>query len=247
VRLLAQTTATGEAVCCPSTGIGTRKLIVASLAALAAIVCFGLLMASEVISWEKRAMKLTRRNLLAFPVAAWATNLVSADRQGNGQESRPGSRQKWQPKLSENLGDLEPSTLRWFKQLGCKHVIFQGSERVDRVGKGFWTVTDVSRLKRRCEQAGLVLHSMMIPIGFYHKAMMGKPGRDEQIDNVCRSIKAAGQCGVPMLEWRWIVDFLWDERVGDTWGERTRTGTSARRSPRRIVFECPRLARPVRL
>jgi hypothetical protein len=33
-------------------------------------------------------------------------------------------RQTWTPKLSENLADVQPATLRWLAQLGCKHVIF---------------------------------------------------------------------------------------------------------------------------
>ena len=40
-------------------------------------------------------------------------------------------RKKWEPKLSENLADVRPETLRWLKQLGCKHVIFQGTPRVE--------------------------------------------------------------------------------------------------------------------
>src|SRR5262249_42313228 len=34
------------------------------------------------------------------------------------------------------------------------------------------------------------------------------------IENVCRTIRTAGEEGVPMLEWRFWPDFFWDERVG---------------------------------
>jgi mannonate dehydratase len=55
---------------------------------------------------------------------------------------------------------------------------------------------------------------MMIPIDFYREARLGRPGRDKEIDNVCRTIRAAGEEGVPMLEWRFWPDFFWDDRVG---------------------------------
>jgi mannonate dehydratase len=43
---------------------------------------------------------------------------------------------------------------------------------------------------------------------------LGKPGRDKEVENVCRTIRAAAEEGVPMLEWRFWPDFFWDERVG---------------------------------
>src|SRR5262249_28505279 len=118
------------------------------------------------------------------------------------------------PKLSENLADVNPDTLRWLKQLGCQHVIFHGTDGVDTDRKGYWTTGDVRLAKKNCEAAGLVLESMMIPIDFYRKARLGQSGRDQEIENVCRTIRAASEEGVPMLEWRFWPDFYWDERVG---------------------------------
>jgi len=118
------------------------------------------------------------------------------------------------PKLSENLGDVKPATLRWLKQIGCNHVIFQGTDAVDADGKGFWTVADVQRVKKSCEAAELTLESMMLPIGLYRQACLGQAGRNEEIDKVCRTIRAVGQADVPMLEWRFWPDFYWDESVG---------------------------------
>lgn len=126
----------------------------------------------------------------------------------------PAGSERWRPKLSENLADVNPETLRWLKQLGCQHVVFQGTDGVDADKKGYWSVGDVRAVKKACAAAGLNLESMMIPIDFYRQARLGKPGRDKEIDNVCRTIQAAGAEGVPLLEWRFWPDFFWDERVG---------------------------------
>jgi mannonate dehydratase len=151
-------------------------------------------------------MKPTRRRFLA----AAAVPLAS----GGGSAPAAPPRQPWRPRLSENLADVSPETLRWFAQLGGKHVVFQGTDSVDSDHKGYWTAADVRAARKSCEAAGLVLESMMIPIDFYRQARVGKSGRDREIDNVCRTIRAAGEEGVPLLEWRFWPDFYWDERVG---------------------------------
>jgi mannonate dehydratase len=130
------------------------------------------------------------------------------------QAQSPARSKAWTPQLSENLADVAPATLRWLKQLGCRHVIFQGTDQVDADHKGYWTVADVRRAKKGCEAAGLRLESMMIPIDFYRQARLGQKGRDKEIANVCRTIRAAGTAGIPMMEWRFWPDFFWDERVG---------------------------------
>ena len=157
-------------------------------------------------------MSTTRRNVLMAPAAVLAGQAVGAvaAQPAGPRERRP----TWEPKISENLHNVEPDTLRWLAQLGCKHVIFQGTDRVDADGKGFWTRADVERAKKSCEAAGLVLESMMIPIDFYRKARFGLAGRDEEIDKVRRTIRAVGAAGVPMMEWRFWPDFYWDARVG---------------------------------
>ena len=151
-------------------------------------------------------MKTTRRNMLISSAAA-----LAAPRVGTAKAVPP---RRWDPKISENLADVEPSTLRWLKQLGCKHVIFQGTDPVDPDHKGYWTPDDVRPHKKNCDEAGLILESMMIPIDFYRKARLGQAGRDEEIEKVQRTIRAVQQAGVPMMEWRFWPDFFWDERVG---------------------------------
>lgn len=151
-------------------------------------------------------MDTSRRGfIIATATSLSASSVASAD------APKPGL---WAPKLSENLADVNPETLRWLKQLGCKHVIFQGTDRVDTERKGFWSPGDVRAAKKACDEAGLALESMMIPIDFYKQARLGAKGRDEEIDNVCKTIRAAGEEGLPMMEWRFWPDFFWDDRVG---------------------------------
>jgi mannonate dehydratase len=151
-------------------------------------------------------MKTSRRSFFLSPVLALAA--------GSQNDKKKPASTKWMPKLSENLADVKLPTLRWLKQLGCNHVIFQGTDDVDADKKGYWTSAEIRNVKKSCEEAGLILESMMIPIDSYLKARLGQAGRDEEIDKVCRTIRAAGETGLPMLEWRFWPDFYWDDRVG---------------------------------
>ncbi len=153
-------------------------------------------------------MTSTRRNALKLAALAAASGSAPA------VTPRGPRTYKWMPKLSENLPDCEIPTLKWLRQLGCTYVIFQGTDRVDRDRKGYWTKEDIRPHKANCEQMGMMLESMMIPIDFYRKCRLDQAGKDQEIDNVVRTVKAAGEMGIPMMEWRFWPDFYWDERVG---------------------------------
>ena len=148
-------------------------------------------------------MKITRRSLLLAPPVALATARPAIPRT-----------YAWMPKLSENLRDVNPPTLRWLKQLGCKHVDFQGTERVDSDNKGYWTVDDIMRHKKNCDEAEMILESIRLPISLYRQATLGQPGRDEEIDKVCRTIRAMGELGIPVARWNFGPDYLWGNQIG---------------------------------
>ncbi|MFC1650260.1 mannonate dehydratase [Candidatus Latescibacterota bacterium] len=148
--------------------------------------------------------------------AAGAASLACMTSFNSSRCRAAGEKAEWNPKISENIGSLDDSTLRWMAQIGLKHVVLQDNgQNIDRDGKKFWTVKDIQVAQQKCAEFGLELTSTIIPIQWYRKNSLGEPGRDEEIDRIVRSIKAAGSAGISMLEWRptWL-DFYWDERVG---------------------------------
>ncbi len=154
-------------------------------------------------------MRLSRRNLLKSSAAALALPSMRAQ---TGVAAR--RKYAWMPKLSENLNDVNLSTLKWLKQVGCNHVILQGTDWVDADKKGYWSVDDVRRVKAACNEAELTLESMMLPIDSYRAARLGLPERDRDIENAIRCIKALAAAGVPRMEWRFQLDFFWGGDVG---------------------------------
>ena len=73
-----------------------------------------------------------------------------------------------------------------------------------------WELDDLRWLVARCEQYGLRLEALEnTPISFYDKAMLGLPGRDEQIAHYQATIRNMGQAGIPILGYHWMPNGVW--------------------------------------
>ena len=65
-------------------------------------------------------------------------------------------------------------------------------------------------LRTRCEAYGLRLESIEnVPNHFYQEAMLGLPGRDEQIANYQTTIRHMGEAGIPILGYHWMPNGVW--------------------------------------
>jgi mannonate dehydratase len=47
------------------------------------------------------------------------------------------------------------------------------------------------------------------PVSFYDKAMLGLPGRDEQIEHYQATIRNLGRAGIPLLGYHWMPNGVW--------------------------------------
>jgi mannonate dehydratase len=73
-----------------------------------------------------------------------------------------------------------------------------------------WDTFELVQEKRRIEDFGLRLEALEnVPIWFYDKAMLGLPGRDEQIENYRETIRAVGRAGIPILGYHWMPTRVW--------------------------------------
>ncbi|MBI1355554.1 MAG: TIM barrel protein [Acidobacteria bacterium] len=157
----------------------------------------------------------TRRRFLTQSAALAAGSVCGAC----GDSSQPAAdatapKAWWTPKVSENIGNLNDDTLRWIAQLGLEWVCLQGTDWVDREGKGYWSPEDIALLQQKCEDFGLELYSLMIPLDWLMSSMLGKPDAKDYVENIRRSVRTAGSAGVQVIEWRWSPDFKWGDDVG---------------------------------
>ena len=94
-------------------------------------------------------------------------------------------------------GGRDEAGMRRTKQLGVEYVIGGG------VGQIPWKEADIRAQIDRAKAGGLTLYNMMI--GGFPNAIYGRPGRDEEIDKVNQSIRAAGKAGLPVIEYNFYA------------------------------------------
>ncbi|MHB1415375.1 MAG: mannonate dehydratase [Chloroflexota bacterium] len=102
------------------------------------------------------------------------------------------------------LRDDDPETLAFLKQLGFDEVLLS-LYRATTPGTDRLEESHIYRLCDSCRRAGLSVAALEhVPFKFYGKAMLGLPGRDEQIENYCGVVRAASRAGVPVLGIHWM-------------------------------------------
>jgi mannonate dehydratase len=104
-------------------------------------------------------------------------------------------------------GSVDEAAIRRVKQLGVDHVL-TGGPRIP------WQEDHLRALTANLKAGGLTLGNMMIA-GF-PKTLYGKPGRDEEIDNVRQSIRAAGRVGLPVIEYNFYAHRLVEGYYAET-------------------------------
>jgi mannonate dehydratase len=140
-------------------------------------------------------MKLSRRELMEVAAAGAVASAV----RGPAQE-----REKGLPKicLQATMNDMVPAgasdevVARRIRQLGVEHALGGG-------GPIPWDEAQLKDRIGRLKANGVTLGNLMI--GGFNKAIYARPGRDEEIDKVIQSIRAAGKAGLPVIEYNWYA------------------------------------------
>ena len=113
------------------------------------------------------------------------------------------------PKICVGSGrDADEASLRQWKQVGVDHVLMGGP-------RGTWTEASLREIMDRYEAQGIKVINMMI--GGINDVIWGRSGRDEQIQHVIDSIRAAGKAGLPVIEYNFYAHRLtegYKEEIG---------------------------------
>ena len=124
-------------------------------------------------------------------------------------------------KLAIN-GALDTGMLTFARQLGVTDVV-NGVPDCD-LARGYYDFHDLSLLKARIEDAGLTWSVLEgVPPEWSNKIKLGLPGRDQQIDNWCKTLEHMGAAGIPALGY-----FFSLRNVGGNYGLRTSKSTRSR-------------------
>lgn len=151
-------------------------------------------------------MKTTRRDLLKSVGVAGASALLAPGIATAQTQSWPPS-ENGAPKICLGVNpNLDAAGMRRYKQIGVDYVLMGGPPLP-------WTEESLRERMNRFKAGGLTIINMMI--GGFPKTIYGKPGRDEEIEKIIQSIRAAGKVGLPVIEYNFyahrIVEGYYEE------------------------------------
>ncbi len=105
------------------------------------------------------------------------------------------------------FNELTGEKLRFAAQIGAGGVQMNTPKLP---GETHWEERDLRALVLKCQEYELTLEAIEnVPIHFYQKAMLGLPGRDEQIEHYRTTIRNIGKAGIPTLGFHWIPNSVW--------------------------------------
>lgn len=105
------------------------------------------------------------------------------------------------------FNELTEEKLLFARQLGVSGIQMNNPKLP---GKHRWEFEDLSALRQKVDAFGLVFEAIEnVPIHFYDKAMLGLPGRDEQIDHYIATVRNIARAGIPILGIHWMPNSVW--------------------------------------
>jgi len=108
------------------------------------------------------------------------------------------------------FNQLTDEMLQYAKQLGVGGVQMNLLGHSSLPGDHQWEYEDLLALRVKTEAYGLKFEAIEnVPLHFYDKALLGLPGRDEQIEHYCTTIRNMGRAGIPILGYHFMPNSVW--------------------------------------
>lgn len=110
------------------------------------------------------------------------------------------------------MGDLSDDNLKFARQIGVNNIVTASTKDLIPAGQGYWTADTLLKLRERVESFGINIDVMALPLSSHYitmaenpNIMLGTPERDQEIDNICECIRAAGRAGIPALKYNLTI------------------------------------------
>jgi len=108
------------------------------------------------------------------------------------------------------FNQLTDEKLQFAKQLGVSGVQMNLLGHSSLPGEQQWEYEDLLALRLKTEEYGLKFEAIEnVPLHFYDKALLGLPGRDEQIEHYATTIRNMGRAGIPVLGYHFMPNSVW--------------------------------------
>ena len=108
------------------------------------------------------------------------------------------------------FNQLTEEKLIYAKQLGVGSIQMNLLGHSSLPGAHRWEYEDLLALRLKTEEHGLTFEAIEnVPLHFYDKVMLGAPGRDEQLEHYCATIRNMGRAGIPILGYHFMPNSVW--------------------------------------
>jgi mannonate dehydratase len=108
------------------------------------------------------------------------------------------------------MHDLAEENLQFAKQIGCTDIVAIRPQGLTADDGPHYDYAKLIQLRTQVEAAGLRLAAIQnIPTNWYDKICWGLPGRDEQLDDYCKTITNVGKAGIPILHYNFHAIRVW--------------------------------------
>jgi len=105
------------------------------------------------------------------------------------------------------FNELTDERLTFIKQCGCDDFLVNTPKLP---GHEKWEFADLARWKAKADEAGLRWMAIEnVPRTFYDEIMLGRPGRERQLTNMCETVRNMGQVGIPILGYNFMLNLVW--------------------------------------
>lgn len=152
--------------------------------------------------------KLSRRNMLQVGAAAGLTPASAA--LAAGPVNWPPQEGAHTPRICLGApANLDEAGMRQLKQIGVDYVLMGGPPRIP------WDESELRARMDRFKAGGITIINMMI--GGFNDVIWGKANADKQIEDVIKSIQAAGRVGLAVVEYNFYAHRLtegYKEEIG---------------------------------
>ena len=102
-------------------------------------------------------------------------------------------------KIGFGIRDFSKAQLRYAKQLGADGVFCQASFMPTYAESGYATIDEFAHLRETVESYDLEILDVRLNPSHTAQILQGTPDRDREIDQICATIRAAGQVGIPTI------------------------------------------------
>jgi mannonate dehydratase len=113
-----------------------------------------------------------------------------------------------------HVDEYDDRTATFARQLGLSSVQLHTPSNLPGEN-GYWSVEELTALQDRCTRDGLTIEGLEnVPLAQFDKIQRGAPGRDEQIENYCRTVRNMAATGIHLLGYNFITTYVWRTDMG---------------------------------